>query len=198
MIPLLVSVIAFTLILGVLAYRVGDMYVAKFAAAGVLLYAAATAYFSFDDYMGWPKHFSHSPERDILLVGVFMRDPSPGVEGKILAVGYPCFNGECERDFTEKYVFMLPARQRDAMRLMEFPYTDESRRAFAEAKQNIERGGRSVLKGSGEMRVGDGSGPNSKLKTAGAADTVADGQDGAESLFAPKILNEGPQSMLPK
>jgi uncharacterized membrane protein YgcG len=178
--------LVFAFVFGWLLYNVQGHLAIKTLAAALMFYTSTTIVLSFGSYMGWPTKDKFAPD-NMIITSVLIFDKSQTTEGYIYITGIPCGDksfDEC-MESTKNETYLGAINVFDVLgyvppvsnmpRLYEFPYTEENRKMFAEARENIAEGGSSVLK---RGKKGDGSGVGKGED--GEGDGAGDG-DGSES-----------------
>lgn len=194
-----------TLLIAYLLFKAEGSNALKVVILLVLFYASSAVWFSFDSYKGWPTEAS--PRDDAIILSVAIFDKTNTSPGSIYVTAIPCTGdvSECETyaeddglmtKLSPYRVFGYAPKARNTPRIYEFPYTEENRKAFSEARENVSNGGRSTIKGAGKKGQGKG-GQHGKEETEGGM-MGGDGQENAGIDDAPQIINEGPQDLLRK
>lgn len=160
----------FAFVLGWLFFKVDGQLKAKVIMIAAMFYVSSAIIFSFDSYMGWPTRDSDAPDT-MVLTNVLIFDKTNKSEGYIYVTGIPCSGQKNIDDCMETKksqttlgflspwrIFGYEPEVVNTPRMYTFPYTDENRKLFAEAKQNIDGGGRSVFKRKGKGQAKDGKG----------------------------------------
>jgi uncharacterized membrane protein YgcG len=180
--------LVFAFVFGWLLFNVKGHLAVKTVAAFLLFYMSSAIILSFDSYMGWPTRERDAPD-NMIISGVMIFDKTATTEGYIYITGIPCGDKSFEECMsatrTESYLgainymnvlgYVPPVN--NMPRLFQFPYTDENRKMFGDARENIAEGGVSVLKrGKGK---GQGKGKGSGKGDEGEGD--GEGEEGGSS-----------------
>lgn len=191
----------FAFVLGWLFFKVDGFVKTKILMIVAMFYVSSAIIFSFDTYMGWPARNEDVPET-MVLTNVLIFDKTDNANGYIYVTGIPCIGkknvDECmqssNNEMTLRYlnpmkIFGYVPVTVNTPRIYTFPYTDENRKIFGEARDNIKKGGRSVLRRGNSGKVGeDGKGDgNAEGESKGKGGESGEGTKGAESEGAMDI-----------
>ena len=159
---IVVYFLVFSLILGFIFYKIEGFIKTKILAIAMMFYISSAVYFSFDSYMGWPAKDVSVPDK-MVLMGILIFDKTTRNDGQIFVMGIPCSAAtsanEClsPNSDTSILTMLSPIKifgyvpeKLNTPRLFSFPYTEENRKAFGEARENIDGGGTSMFYKNGK------------------------------------------------
>ena len=182
-------------------YKIEGYLIAKIAMMIALFYTSAAIVFSFNTYMGWPAPDSEAPDR-MVMTSVVIFDKTKTDPGSIYVMGIPCSSkklDECLKsdkdtsligELTAFKVFGYSPQLANTPRLYTFPYTEENRKMFGEAQENMQNGGRSVFRrGAKKGGEGEGNGQEGDEETSGKGKAQkGEGTRNAETIGAQDIF----------
>jgi uncharacterized membrane protein YgcG len=191
----------FAFVIGWMFLNIKGFTYLKGAMIAAMFYVSSAIIFSFSSYMGWPVEGDNAPDTTVL-TSVLIFDKTNTSDGYIYVTGIPCAGQsnieECMRaSKVNSYVASLGAFNIfgyvptviNTPRIYTFPYTEENRKNFAEARENMANGGRSVMRRGKKNKGGTGEGEGGQ---------EGEGQGGGKSQSGdgtPNSLSEGAQEI---